>query len=286
MFFLKILSRMPFALLYLLSDIVSFVLNYGVKYRRKVVEKNLKNSFPSASDKELKQMRNGFYTHFTDVFLEFFKGLTISKQEIEKRINFENINLLRDELDKDQPILLVLGHHGNWEWIIHYLNINKLNSDIVYKSLSSSFFDNLTNTIRTHFGTQYLTLLRKEEAVRATLERRKLTRILILAADQVPGVDSAHWITFLGQDTGFFRGPEKFALQLNYPVYYMQMIRVKRGFYTLSCKKIAQPPYHSVKEGDILNVFAQHLEQTITAHPSQYLWSHKRWKYQKPKSDV
>ena len=46
-------SLLPLRLLYVLSDCVYYLLYYCIRYRRKVVRKNLVNSFPGKSEKEI-----------------------------------------------------------------------------------------------------------------------------------------------------------------------------------------------------------------------------------------
>src|ERR1039458_6752740 len=80
--FLYLISLLPFWFLYGLSDFFFVIMYYVLGYRKKVVMQNLRNSFPEKSEKELKKIAIAFYKYFCDLFLETFKTLTISKQEI------------------------------------------------------------------------------------------------------------------------------------------------------------------------------------------------------------
>ena len=59
-FFLRILiqivSILPFAVLYRLSDVFCFLCYHVVHYRRKVVYENLKSSFPEKGEDERKKI--------------------------------------------------------------------------------------------------------------------------------------------------------------------------------------------------------------------------------------
>jgi KDO2-lipid IV(A) lauroyltransferase len=99
-----------------------------------------------------------------------------------------------------------------------------------------------------------------------------------MAADQSPrNKEKAVWVDFLGRDTAFLHGPEKYASLYNYPVFYADIKRVKRGYYTLNLSILADDPA-SLNEGEITKRFAAKLESIIREDPGNWLWSHKRWK--------
>ena len=77
--FLLPLSKLPFGVLYLLSDFTYLVLYKLIGYRTKVVRGNLKRSFPEKSEKEILRIESEFYKHLCDVIVEGIKGFSISK---------------------------------------------------------------------------------------------------------------------------------------------------------------------------------------------------------------
>ena len=117
-FFVIPISYLPLRVLYLISDFLNILLILFIPYRKKVVRKNLINSFPEKSLKEIKQIERKFYHHFTDLLVEGVKNLTISKQEVSKRLVVQNPELMDELYEKGKSVLLVSGHYNNWEWII------------------------------------------------------------------------------------------------------------------------------------------------------------------------
>ena len=75
---------------------------------------------------------------------------------------------------------------------------------------------------------------------------------------------------------------ERFAREYQYPVIFVELIRIKRGYYTMSFEELIQPSYENVEKGAIIELFARRLEKSVLKYPNQYLWSHKRWKHKKP----
>ena len=96
---IRLLSRLPFCILYFISDIIYLVLYYIVKYRREVVQMNLRNSFPDKSDKELKQIERDFFRFLCDYGVESFKLLTIKPEEMKQHMVFENCEAVDRALD-------------------------------------------------------------------------------------------------------------------------------------------------------------------------------------------
>ena len=282
MFFYRLLGKLPLSVLYRLASGVRFIFNYVISYRKQVIETNLKNSFPEKSASEIKTLRNKFYGYLTDQLVEFFYGVRISPEEMMERMQFVNEEIITSYLNNNQPVVLVAGHQGNWEWAIHRLGLSGNAYDVVYQRLNNKDFNTFTMEVRSRF--QGVTLLEKRESIIASRDRKDIPRAICLAADQAPQKpESAYWTTFLNQDTAFFTGMERFARDYQYPVIFLELIRTGRGKYTMSFESLASPDqYEKLEKGAIIERFALRLEKSISAYPDQYLWSHRRWKHQKP----
>lgn len=282
MFFYRLLGKLPLPVLYGLASVVRFLFNYVISYRKKVIEANLKNSFPEKSDTEIKTLRNKFYGYLTDQLVEFFYGVRISPEEMMQRMQFVNEEIITKHLNNNQPVVLVAGHQGNWEWAIHRLGLSGNAYDVVYQRLNNKDFNEFTMEVRSRF--KGVTLLEKRESIIASRDRKNIPRAICLAADQAPQKpESAYWTTFLNQDTAFFTGMERFARDYQYPVIFLELIRTGRGKYTMSFESLASPDqYETLEKGAIIERFARRLEKSIIAYPDQYLWSHRRWKHSKP----
>ena len=92
---IRIFSLLPLSVLYCLADGVIYPLvRYVVRYRLKVVRKNIRLSFPEKSEKEQKAIVNAFYHHFADILVEIIYGYRVSDEEMRERVVFENMELL------------------------------------------------------------------------------------------------------------------------------------------------------------------------------------------------
>lgn len=95
----RLLSRLPFGVLYALSDFIYVIIYYLVKYRRRVVRMNLQNSFPEKSEAELQEIERGFYHFLCDYGVESLKLLTIKPEEMKRHMVFKNCEAVDRALD-------------------------------------------------------------------------------------------------------------------------------------------------------------------------------------------
>lgn len=75
-------------------------------------------------------------------------------------------------------------------------------------------------------------------------------------------------------------GAERIAKMMNFPVFYCELTKTRRGYCEAEFKLMTEAPKETV-EGEITDMFAHELEQTIRREPAYWLWSHKRWKFTK-----
>jgi KDO2-lipid IV(A) lauroyltransferase len=275
-----IISLLPFPIFYLLSDGICFLLYRIIGYRKTVVYDNLKNSFPEKTQEELKEIERKFYHYLCDLFLETLKTLTISKKEAIKRCSLnENTKTIFNQLhDKKQSCILVMGHYGNWEWAGNSFSLlNPQQLYVIYHPLSNKHFDKLMYDMRSRFGTK---LYAMKDTLREMIRNRNEINATAFIADQTPSPEGAYWTTFLNQDTPVFWGTEKIAQKLNYPVVYVTVNLLKRGYYEVNAEYLVTEPKNT-SEGEISELHTRKLEMDIIAQPEIWLWSHRRWKYKR-----
>jgi Kdo2-lipid IVA lauroyltransferase/acyltransferase len=279
MFFFRLLSRLPFFWLYRLADGLYLLLTYIVRYRRRVIDQNLSRAFPDRSLTDRRQLARGFYRNMADVLVETLKLLTMPADDMRRRVRYTNPELVQPFMDRGQPVLITTSHQANWEWLPGASALNGFPSDSVYKPLSNAFFEQLMQQVRARYGVTLVPMLRLSRSI---VSRRAEPRLIGLVADQIPDrPEYAFWTDFLHQDTPFYPGPERLARSGQMPVVYVEMARVRRGYYEATFTLLGQPPYDDLPEHTLMTRYRDALEATIRQHPADWLWSHKRWKHQR-----
>lgn len=272
---------MPFPVLYCVSDVFYVLLFYVFGYRKNIVLQNMTASFPDLSESELLQLRKRFYRYFCDLFLETFKTLTISKQNMLRHcsIDEQSIVLLNKLADNGQSVLLVLGHKGNWEWAGNTFSLSCPHElYVIYHPLGNRNFDRLMYKMRTRFGTR---LIAMNDAYKEMVRGKSKLTATAFIADQTPQPHSAHWMQFLNQDTPVFLGAERIATRMKRLVLFVSVQRIKRGYYRISINEedILDPDNYT--SGGLTEAHTRKLEEDIRKQPETWLWTHRRWKHKR-----
>lgn len=276
-FFLYLLSLLPFWFLYFLSDIIFVILFYVTGYRRKVVQENLKNSFPDKTQQELNDIEKKYYRYLADLIVETVKMITISKKEVLRRINLTNPELIEKYYAEGRSLIAAVGHYCNWELcVLRFSLIPQYEKIMVYKPLSNVESDNYYLKVRGRFG---VTLVQMRATLRKLTELRRSLTFTVLAADQTPVQHETQYYTrFLNQQTAVFQGIEKMAIMFNSVIVFGKIKRVKRGFYEYKFVTMVDEPKQT-QPNEITNLYLKTLEDMINEEPQYWLWSHRRWKF-------
>ena len=274
------LSLLPYPLLYLLSDIIFLIMYRVIGYRKEVVFTNLKNSFPNKSKQELKKIMSDFYRHLCDIIMESIKGFTISEKQLRKRLIIKNPEFSNYFADKGQSIIFVGGHYNNWEICAQAFAMYSNHKCIgIYKPLSNAFINEKIYTSRSKYGMHLISM----KQTKKSFEDGNEAKAIVFGSDQNPANPKrAHWMQFLNQDTSVLFGVERYAKEYNWPVVFVSISKVKRGYYEVEYSLITDKPTEQ-PHGKITEDFTKRLEQDIINQPQYWLWSHKRWKHKREK---
>lgn len=283
----KILSRQPLWLHYVWADTLIYPLLYYIaRYRRKVTRKNLTRSFPEKTLQEIRQLERKFYHHFADVIVEIIWGYCAPKEVVTQHFTFDKDgeqNVINDLLTHN-GIMGMLAHMGNWEWTAEWHNHIAPHGGVeynIYRQLKSKSMDELMLDIRRRRGGD---CIEKNQLLRKMVSLRKSGTPITygMLADQKPSPQNAHfWTTFLNQETSFLDGSEVLSQKFGYPCYFVYTTSPKRGYYHAKLIKLDGTGFEGM-DFPITRQYAALLEQNIKEQPEQWLWTHNRWKWQRP----
>lgn len=277
MFFIRLLSRLPFPVLYVISDFCYVIVYHVLRYRRKLVRQNLTRSFPEKALREIVSIERQFYRNLCDYGVEMLKLLTITREELSERMKFEHPEVLEEFAARTQSIIFLASHQFNWEWsLVSASIVFPFDIDFVYQPVNNPFFERITLACRTRFGAYPI---RREDVARELVKRKHILRGIATVADQYPGYrkDKKHQARFLNQDTVFFLGTNTIATLSQYPAVYYSLKKVRRGYYVGTPHIVGMPPYGK-DETVMLDNYIREVEKVIRKDPPGWLWSHNRWK--------
>ena len=272
------ISWLPFWLLYFISDLFYYILYYGIKYRRKIVRKNLELSKVAKSTKDLIRIEKKFYRHLTDVFFEMFKFYSISPEEMKKRFYIENPEIFYQLEKKNKSVMFMTSHYGGFEW---FLSINYHVPQLpfaVYTPLSNKSLESLIKKFRLRHGSKLISRYEAGSYIKKQIKENKLF-LYGMAADQSAQIRSiTYWKEFLGVKVPVFTGSERIAKQHNIPVVFGKVVKIKRGHYKVVVDLISEFP-NEYKDYQITDIYIKKLEKQIREIPEYYYWTHNRFKH-------
>ena len=275
------LSVHPFWLLYLKSDLYYVMVYHVLRYRRKVVRQNLLRSFPEKDNMEIKAIERRYYRNLCDLFVEAPKMLRMKPNGYKYRIHYTNPELITRLQDEHKNVFYAIPHSGNWEWFGKMMcDLTPHNCLAVYKRVKNPVFERLMLYLRT-YGCN-LEMVESNSVLRRLVQLRDSQNAVLMMADQTSfGHESDYWTTFLHQDTCWFTGIERIAKKLDYAVVFVSMVRKGRGRFEVTFETVCDNPKETA-DGQIMEQYVRCVERFINENPDNWLWSHRRWKHQRP----
>ncbi len=272
-------SLLPLRIHYVLSDGIYLIVYRLIGYRVKVVRNNLEKSFPEKTEKELREIERKFYHCLCDYFVETIKMTTMSEKQMRRRMTYKGVDVINQCTNDKQSVALYLGHIFNWEWItsVPLWVSPDLVCGQLYHALENPIFDKLFLNIRQRWGAECIALT---DVLRKTIEYKQQNKVSIIGyiGDQVPhGNNIHHWCQFLNHDTPVMTGTERIAIKNNQALVYLDIRRVRRGYYEAEFQLMTRNP-KELKEFEATDIYFRKLEETIRKQPELWLWSHNRWK--------
>lgn len=273
------LSLLPLRVLYWLSDVLFVFIYHVFGYRRSVVRMNIVTSFPEREPEEHRAIERRFYRWFCDYLVETLKLMTISPEQMKRRLVFRGAELINQCLAEGQSCAIYLGHYCNWEWVtsLPLWVTEKAQCGQIYHPLENKDFDRLQLKVRQRMGAVCIPM---ESSLRHILEYKQQGRPVVVGyiADQAPfWWNIHHWCQFLHHDTAVLSGSERIAAKLNQAVFYLDITRPRRGYYEAEFIPITREPKEQA-EFQITDTYFRLLERSIRRNPEYWLWSHDRWK--------
>lgn len=276
--FLLILAKLPKPVFYLISDFLYVIIFYLVRYRKKTTLKNLKNSFPDKTKKEIQQIIKKFYHHLCDITIENAALIKMSKKKITSYAQFINPEILTEYYNNNRNIIMVFGHYANWEFLSLLPLHTKYPFLPVYKTVNNNYINDRFYKMRSLFGS---IPVKMENTLKLTLKYHKSNQAMILGliADQRPRRKNIqYWTNFLNQETPVFTGAEKIGKRIDAAIIFIDISKEKRGLYKIEFSTLCENSTKT-KEFEITELFIRKLENQILKNPEYWLWSHNRWKH-------
>lgn len=284
-FFLLPISLLPFGVLYRLADGLSWLFFNVVGYRKKVVMQNIRKAFPEKSEAEIQQIGKDFYNHLCNLMIETVKAFTMTRKDFMERLEFSGLEQIDEYAKQGRSVILAAGHCHNFEWLVTGINaLLKHQVMALYRPLNNPFFEEKIQQSRGQLGLKLSSIYEIKSQFIKQISEEPVA--VVFAMDQSPSnPNSAYWMEFLHQDTPVLYGTEKYAKEYDLPIFFAHITKRKRGYYSADFELLTNKP-RETSYGEITEKMMHWLEKDLQQSPATWLWSHKRWKHQRPTAQL
>jgi KDO2-lipid IV(A) lauroyltransferase len=254
-----------------LAQLVQLVLNLK-GYRKQVINNNYKSTIGAGISKD--NFKAFYAMCITNISRILVETLKFDKSKASS-LNYINVLELEETCNKNNGLILMASHYGNWELACINLPLHTAIPCFgVYKPLKNKPLDKELIKLRSRFGLNLVPMNSIARTI-ATNSSKGIPAFYILIADQNPrSIRSVVWEDFLGIKTAFSNGVEKFHKKYNLAIAYMK-ISPDQAFFQYQVE-FEYPSLMELEEP--IPWYSQRLENQIKSAPEYWLWSHKRWK--------
>ena len=273
---LRLGAALPPRVTYAFCGSLAWLLRHVLRYRVAIARDNLRGCFPHWQPAAIEATLDALYVNLGQVAAEFLMLAGLSASELRARVRLRNPEIVNAELQQGRSVMVAGAHHGNWEWLLQSLVLDlAAPMDCAYKPLHSAAADAQLRLVRTRFGGR---MVMAKRLLREIARRRGTATVIGLLADQVPAsADRRLWLTFLGRDTAFYPGPGQIAQSTGYAAYFPAIRRLRRGYYEAEFQPLCAAS-EKISAEEFTRRYAAACERQVLASPSDWMWTHRRWK--------
>lgn len=257
-----------------------------IRYRRKMVIKNLELCFPEYTANERRRIMRRFYDTLAEVIVDTISLAGATPKRDSRVITWSNgQEHLERTAGKDW--IALASHFGCWEYDLLWTWQDPDSLFMgVYHPLRSPIFECYYRRLRNF--SPAIAQIPMRDTIRYYMKHRGQGRSITLGliSDQSPllSVDT-EWYNFFGQPTAFIEGGERIAMKYSLPVYFVYARRLAAGRYEIRFDELYNGT-DDVEPQEITRRYAKALEAMIRETPELWLWSHNRWRHTPAKQEA
>ena len=242
---------------------------------KKIIVKNLSIAFPNFDENEKKQILKGMWINYGRIFAEYMFIKNFRQGSIgERNINIENQYILENVKKDSKPVIFISGHFNNFELMA--MQIEKLGIDLaaVYRPLNNKFLNPLMESIRK----KYICKKQIKKGISGTKELllnfKKGTSIALMIDQRV---SEGIRVDLFNEKALTTTIPAQFIKKFGAKIIPVHIERINVEKFNITF----QDPIKFSKDSNIESItykLNNILEEMIKKNPSQWIWSHNRWK--------
>jgi Kdo2-lipid IVA lauroyltransferase/acyltransferase len=262
------------------GEILGVLLFYLWGSRRKIAIENLSKSVLAntiATTEQAEEIIRNNFKNLGRSFVEVIKIFFGLGKEVIDSIEIEGVENFQNAESKGKGIIYITGHCGNWELLAIAFSMKFSEISVVARAIDNPYINNFVERVRRKFGNS---VIHKKGALKPIMQTLKNNGCVGILMDQAVLRDEGVVIDFLGRGAWTTKMPALIARKTSAAVLPAFIHRTDKGHRMIIYPEIelsrSDDMERAVKE-DTVN-FSRFIEEYIKAHPTEWLWIHKRWK--------
>ena len=247
----------------------------GPQFRsKKIINQNLKLAFPNKSENELNQITYNMWEYYGKIFSEYPFIKKFREENFDKNFKIIGKEVLDEIKKSNKPVIFISGHFDNFELMALSLEKYGINLSAIYRPLNNIYLNRIMENIRKKY-------ICKNQIKKGIQNLKPLIRLfkngysVALMIDQ--RVSEGIKVNFFNKEAYTTTIPAQFVKKFNSQIVPIFIERTNENKFEM----IVEKPFTFNDEDTIEKitlVLNQWLETKILKKPSQWIWSHNRWK--------
>ena len=247
----------------------------GPLFRSKqTILNNIKNALPNTNKADLELIIQSMWENYGRILAEYVFLKDFRKEKLNDYLEIEGKEHLNKVRDSNEQVVFVSGHFNNFELMAMQIEKSGINLAAIYRPLNNIFLNGIMEKIRT----KYICKNQIKKGRRGTRELLKSfnnKNSIALMIDQ--RVSEGEKSNFFGQDAFTTTIPAQLVKKFGCKIVPIHIERYNNFYFKM---KVEEPINYN-KDSTIDEItlsLNKLLENMILKNPSQWIWSHNRWK--------
>ena len=241
---------------------------------KKLIHTNIRKAFPKNNSVEIKKLTKLMWNNYGRVFAEYMFIKDFRFEKIDSKIEIIGQEVLDEIKKSNKPVVFISGHFSNFELMAMQIEKAGIELSAIYRPLNNIFLNRIMEKIRK----KYICKNQIKKGIAGTRELIKFQRnnySIALMIDQ--RVSEGEKVNFFNQEAYTTTIPAQLAKKFDMPIVPIFIERVNDTNFKIKISK----PVNFLKSDSIKDITSKLnviIEEMILKNPTQWIWSHNRWK--------
>tara|TARA_Y100000590_G_scaffold160754_1_gene184315 strand:+ start:4794 stop:5654 length:861 start_codon:yes stop_codon:yes gene_type:complete len=241
---------------------------------KKNISLNIKKAFPNAKEENIDLIAKKMWKNYGRILSEYMFIKNFRNSTNKNFITVEGKEILDLIKDSKEPVVFISGHFNNFELMAMEIEKSGINLAAIYRPLNNIFLNKIMERIRKKYICKQQ-IKKGKSGTRELLEFYKKNYSIAIMIDQ--RVSEGIKVNFFGQNAFTTTIPAQLVKKFGCKIVPVYIERIQDTFFKI---KINKPILYNKQDSieEITTDLNKWLEKMILSNPSQWIWSHNRWK--------